>query len=147
MSTPSPELFRNVEGHPADPVDTWPFEGLSAVIERGLLPDWQPILRAVRAEPWGVVAHRVLHYTHIHPDDDATPFFRLFVSQARQDREAAERQEVARRVRSAIAASGMTAATFASRIGTSASRLSTYANGLVTPSAAMLLRIEGQSHP
>ena len=146
MSTPTPEHFRNVEGHPTDPVETWPFEGLSAIIERGLLPDWQPILREVQAHPWGVVSRRVLRYTDIHPDDSAAPFFRLFVSRAREDREEQERREVAQRIRSAIAASGLTAADFASRVGTSASRLSTYATGRVTPSAAMLLRIEGLCH-
>lgn len=146
MTAPSAELFRNVEGSPTDPVETWPFEGLSAVIERGLLPDWQPILREVQAQPWGVVSRQVLRYTDIHPDDAAAPFFRLFVSRAREDREEAERQEVAQRVRSAIAASGLKAADFALRIGTSASRLSTYATGRVTPSAAMLLRIEAPQH-
>jgi len=34
------------------------------------------------------------------------------------------------------------AAAFATQVGTSASRLSTYATGRVTPSAAMLVRIE-----
>ena len=41
-----------------------------------------------------------------------------------------------------VARSGSTQARFAERIGTSASRLSTDASGKVTPSAAMLLRIE-----
>ena len=42
----------------------------------------------------------------------------------------------------AIERSGLTAAQFAEVAGTSASRLSTYATGRVTPSAAMLVRIE-----
>lgn len=37
--------------------------------------------------------------------------------------------------------SGLTRREFASHIGTSASRLSTYATGKVTPSAALLLRM------
>lgn len=49
---------------------------------------------------------------------------------------------MAQRVRDAVTASGMSAAAFAAEVGTSASRLSTYATGRVTPSAAMLLRIE-----
>jgi transcriptional regulator with XRE-family HTH domain len=44
-------------------------------------------------------------------------------------------------VRSTIALSGLNMTEFASRIGTSASRLSTYATGKVTPSAALMLRI------
>jgi transcriptional regulator with XRE-family HTH domain len=45
-------------------------------------------------------------------------------------------------VRQLIRESGLTAASFASRAGTSASRLSTYASGKVVPSAAMMLRLE-----
>jgi len=37
--------------------------------------------------------------------------------------------------------SGLTRADFASRIGTSTSRLSTYVNGKVTPSASLLVRM------
>ena len=50
--------------------------------------------------------------------------------------------EVAGRVRAAVARSRLTNRDFAQLIGTSASRLSTYLNGKVTPSAAMLVRIE-----
>lgn len=40
-----------------------------------------------------------------------------------------------------IRESGLSRAEFASRIGTSSSRLSTYATGRVTPSAALLVRM------
>ena len=56
--------------------------------------------------------------------------------------DAAEKAEVADRVRSAIDRSRLTNAQFAGEVGTSASRLSTYATGSVTPSASMLIRIE-----
>ena len=56
--------------------------------------------------------------------------------------DAAEKAEVADRVRKAITHSGLTSAQFANEVGTSASRLSTYATGSVTPSASMLIRIE-----
>lgn len=49
---------------------------------------------------------------------------------------------VKRRVADAIAVSGLILRDFANRVGTSASRLSTYATGKVQPSAAMFLRIE-----
>ncbi len=45
-------------------------------------------------------------------------------------------------MRAAVERSGLTNAQFAELIGTSASRLSTYLSGQVTPSAAMLVRIE-----
>jgi ribosome-binding protein aMBF1 (putative translation factor) len=68
--------------------------------------------------------------------------FALAIEHARNSVEQADRAEVAARVRDAVGTSGLTKADFAKRIGTSASRLSTYLTGQVTPSAAMLVRIE-----
>lgn len=135
--------FRNVDASPRDPVGTWPYEALVAAIERGLVPDWQPIFAEVRRQPWGSVARRIDRYLAYAPKGGVTTLFRLAVDSARSERESAERAAVAQRVRSAIDASGLTGAQFAEMIGTSASRLSTYATGSVCPSAHMLLRIEG----
>jgi transcriptional regulator with XRE-family HTH domain len=44
-------------------------------------------------------------------------------------------------VRGVITRSGLSKAQFAARIGTSPSRLSTYLNGKVTPSAALMVRM------
>jgi ribosome-binding protein aMBF1 (putative translation factor) len=66
---------------------------------------------------------------------------------ARAAAERAEREQVAARVREAIARSGLDRKEFAAAIGTSVSRLSTYATGRVCPSAAMLLRIEATGGP
>jgi ribosome-binding protein aMBF1 (putative translation factor) len=63
------------------------------------------------------------------------------LSRARERAEACERAAVAAEIRGAVRRSGLTRAEFASRIGTSASRLSTYASGKVTPSATLMLRI------
>ncbi len=52
-----------------------------------------------------------------------------------------EREQVAREVRALISSSGLTAAEFAARLGTSASRLSTYSSGKVSPSAALMVRM------
>jgi hypothetical protein len=57
------------------------------------------------------------------------------------DAEQSERAEVAAKVRELIAASGRTQARFAADLGTSASRLSTYASGSVVPSATLLVRM------
>ena len=134
--------FRNVDASPSDPVETWPYEALVTAIERGLVPDWQPIFAEIRQNPWGSVARRIDQYLTYAPSGGITTLFGLAVVSAREDCEAEERADVAERVRSAIASSGLTAAQFAERIGTSASRLSTYATGSVCPSAHMLLRIE-----
>jgi DNA-binding transcriptional regulator YiaG len=133
--------FRNVEV-PGGVVEEWPYEALVTVLERGLAPDWQPVLRAIRAHPWGTVARRVEQYLDYTDDADVRALFGAFLARARSDREQAERSTVAARVRAAIAKSGLTQTEFAARIGTSRSRLSTYASGRVTPAATMLLRIE-----
>ncbi len=134
--------FRNVDASPADPVATWPFEGLVIAIERGLVPDWQPLIAELRQHPWGATARRVEAYLGFAEPSPTARLFTLLLERVRADAEAGERAEVAARVRGAIVASGLTAAAFAAEVGTSASRLSTYATGRVVPSAAMLVRIE-----
>ncbi len=52
--------FRNITASPDDPVDTWPFEGILAAVERGTLPDWRRLAAVIRADPWGPVAQQVL---------------------------------------------------------------------------------------
>jgi ribosome-binding protein aMBF1 (putative translation factor) len=134
--------FRNVDASPTDDVTTWPYEALVAAIERGLVDDWRPIFAEVRRQPWGSVARRVEQVAGSTDDAPTGRLFTLAVQRARADTEAADRAEVAARIRAAVAASGLTASEFALMVGTSASRLSTYTNGRVVPSAAMLVRIE-----
>ena len=133
--------FRNVVATPSDPVDSWPFEALVETLERGLVPDWQPVLADIRRHPCGRVARRVGRWAAMLEGDPAARLFTLAIERARQRRETDERDEVAHEIRDAIAGSGMTAAEFAASVGTSASRLSTYATGRVVPSATMLVRI------
>jgi len=134
--------FRNVEASADEPVDTWPYEALVETLERGLVQDWRPVFAEIRDRPWGTVARRTQRWARITQDRAAAALFAAAIDRARDRVEAQERDEVARRVREAIELSGLTSADFAASIGTSASRLSTYATGKVMPSAAMLLRIE-----
>lgn len=136
--------FRNVDASPNDDVRTWPFEALVTVIERGLVPDWKPVLHEIRHSPWGPVARRVERYLDSRdPEaDGAGVLFALAIEHARSDCEGADRAEVVTRVRAAIENTGFSNGEFAELVGTSASRLSTYRNGKVMPSAAMLMRIE-----
>jgi hypothetical protein len=137
-----PLQFRNVDASPTDDVRTWPYEALVTAIDRGLVPDWQPIFEEIRRSPWGPVARRVERYLAYRERDGAGVLFALAIERARADSEAAERAEAAARVRAAVERSGLTKARFAALVGTSPSRLSTYLSGRVTPSAAMLVRIE-----
>lgn len=134
--------FRNVDASPADDVRSWPYEALVAVIDRGLVADWKPVLADIRRSPWGSVARRVERYLSYRERDGIGVLFALAIEDARTRAEAADRAEVAARVRAAVERSGLTNAQFAELVGTSASRLSTYVSGKVTPSAALLLRME-----
>lgn len=133
--------FRNVDASPADPVSEWPQEAVQTALERGGLNDWRRLAAAIHAEPWGPVARRVEEVlTYSRPYGVATAFERA-IGQSRADAETAERKAVAAEIRELLAQTNLSQAEFASRLGTSASRLSTYASGKVTPSAALLLRM------
>ena len=133
--------FRNVDVSPADPVSAWPLEAIQTALECGGLADWRRLAAAIKAEPWGPIARRVegvLSYSR--PYGVAVAFERA-IARSRDTAESAEREAVAVEVRELVDRSGLSQTDFASRIGTSASRLSTYVRGKVTPSAALLLRM------
>jgi hypothetical protein len=134
--------FRNVDGSSDDDVRGWPFEALTAALGRGLVRDWRPLLDEVRRHPWGSFARRMERAAASVDDRSLRALVDRAIRTARAEHEQAERDEVARRVRGAVERSGLTASGFAAEIGTSPSRLSTYMTGRVTPSAAMLVRIE-----
>jgi predicted XRE-type DNA-binding protein len=138
--------FRNVDASPHDDVRTWPYEALVSTVDRGLVADWQPVFAEIRRSPWGAVARRVERYLAYREPDGVGTLFSLAIEHARTEADRAARAEVAARVRTAVERSGLTRAQFAELVGTSPSRLSTYVNGQVTPSAAMLVRIE-QARP
>jgi len=137
-----PVEFRNVDASPEDDVGTWPYEALVTVIDRGLVGDWRPVFAELRRSPWGRVARRVELYLSYRQPDGVSTLFALAIERARADADQADRAEVVNRVRDAASRSGLPNREFARLVGTSASRLSTYLSGKVTPSAAMLVRIE-----
>lgn len=115
-------------------------------MERGLVSDWQPHLAELREHPFGRIARYVAQYAKQPDDDAAAAFFGEALRRARLAAEDSERNEVVRRIRRALRSSGLTQADFAQRIGTSASRFSTYLSGQVTPSATLLIRMEQLAH-
>ncbi|MCH7233106.1 helix-turn-helix domain-containing protein [Glycomyces sp. L485] len=134
--------FRNLNVSPGDPVELWPVEAVQTALERGSVRDWRRLIEVIDRDPWGKTARQVEHVlTYSRPYGVANLMERVLQS-ARAGAECAEREVVAGKIRQAIAASGLTRAEFASRIGTSVSRLSTYATGKVVPSAALMVRIE-----
>jgi DNA-binding transcriptional regulator YiaG len=133
--------FRNLTVTPEAPVSQWPTEAVQIALERGDLADWHRIVTAIRADPWGKTARQVEEVlSHARPYGVADAM-QTALHRAREQAEARERTTVAAEIREAVRRSGLSRADFASRIGTSASRLSTYASGKVTPSATLMLRI------
>ena len=134
--------FRNIAASPADPVETWPLEGIQAAIERGTISDWRRLSAAIRADPWGPVARRVKQ-TLEHSNPYGTgPLLRHVIDRARREAERSARGEVAARFGRAVKRSGLSQSQFAARLGTSPSRLSTYLSGRVDPAASLLVRAE-----
>jgi DNA-binding transcriptional regulator YiaG len=133
--------FRNVTASVDDPVETWPFEGILAAVERGTLPDWRRLAAAVRADPWGPVAQQVLEAVEMSRPYGTSQLLTSVIDIARQEAADAEREQVAGEIRDLVARSGLSQQDFALRLGTSRPRLSTYMSGKVTPSAALMLRI------
>lgn len=133
--------FRNVDASPDDPVDTWPFEGILAAVERGTLPDWRRLAAAIVAEPWGQVAHEVGEAIRLSRPYGTSTLLESVIKNARRAAAEAERLQVATEIHSLVERSGLSSQDFARHIGTSPSRLSTYMSGKVTPSAALMIRM------
>lgn len=134
--------FRNLDVDPSTPVADWPYEALVTAIERGTVADWARVTRVIRSDPWGEVARQVEDYLAQEQPYGVGPLLGRAIVSARAAAVASEREEVAARVRAAITRSGLGQAGFARKVGTSRTRLSTYASGRVIPSAAMLVRME-----
>jgi DNA-binding transcriptional regulator YiaG len=137
--------FRNVDVDPSSPVSEWPYEALVTALERGVLSDWRRIAAEIDSRPWGRVARRAEAYLSYERPYGVAPLMDDVIARARRRREAEEKSRVASMVREAVERSGLSRTEFAAAIGTSASRLSTYCSGKVTPSAGMLLRILDQT--
>lgn len=136
-----PLAFRNLTITPDAPVSEWPTEAVQAALERGDLADWHRIVAAVQADPWGRTARQLEEVLSHSRPYGITEAMQTVLSRVRRRAEESERAAVAAEIREAVERSGLSQAEFASRIGTSASRLSTYASGKVTPSATLMLRI------
>lgn len=133
--------FRNIDVSPEDPVEVWPTEAVLIALERGGLGHWRRLTAAIDEDPWGPVARRVEEALEVSRPYGVGVLMADVLAAARRRAERAERAAVAAEITRLQAASGMARAEFASAIGTSVSRLSTYLSGKVTPSAALLVRM------
>lgn len=129
------------------PADTAPAPALSSrhdLLEAFAAGDvllWRRLVAAALAEPWSGRADEHLALLDPERRPSEVESIRALTAMARRVAEEDERRAVADHIRSTIASTGLTQREFAVLVGTSPSRLSTYVTGSVTPSAAMLLRI------
>lgn len=133
--------FRNLDVSPDDPVSDWPGEAILIALERGGLSHWRRVVAMIRADPWGPVARLVEEALTVSRPYGVAELMERAINDARTRSERAERAAVASEIADLVARSGLRKADFARRIGTSASRMSTYLAGTVTPSAALVVRM------
>ncbi|MGH3912006.1 MAG: helix-turn-helix domain-containing protein [Pseudonocardiaceae bacterium] len=133
--------FRNLDLSPEGPVELWPTEAILTALERGGLGHWRRLTAAIYKDPWGPVARRVQEALEVSRPYGVGVLMTDVLTTARTRAEHTERAEVAAEITQLLAASGLARAEFAAAIGTSTSRLSTYLNGKVTPSAGLLVRM------
>ena len=116
-------------------------EEAAHIWDHGGLAAWRGQIAIIASNPWAPYGNELRELAlaadrpeTVHAIDEAVKVFR-----SRFERR--ERELVAREIRQLVAMSGLSQREFAAMAGTSASRLSTYVNGLVTPSATMMVRI------
>lgn len=133
--------FRNVDFDPGAPVEQWPYEAIVTTIERGRIGDWAVLTRTISTDPWGPVARQVEEFLSYERPYGAAPLLERAIYRARRAAQDHEREAVAREVADLVERSGLTLGACAERLGTSASRLSTYRSGKVMPAAGLLVRL------
>lgn len=138
--------IRNVDVDPTSPLETWPYEALVTLVERGTVTDWARLAAAIGVEPWGPVARQLEEYFSYERPYGVTPLLERAVARARGATADAERAEVAAEVASLMRRSALSTADLARRLGTSRPRLSTYRSGTVTPAATCLVRLRTLVH-
>lgn len=116
-------------------------EELAQIVEKRGADEWRRVLAIIAANPWGPEVTRLAELAREADLPAPASALEWCAKVYRKRFEEAERLEVAKEIRRLVAISGCSQRQFAQYIGTSPSRLSTYVNGLVTPSAAMMLRI------
>lgn len=124
---------------PAAPVGSE--RALARVFDRGDLVLWRRLVTAALADPWAGRTDDLLTLLDPARRPGEHAAVSALADLARRMAEEDERRAVADHIRTTIASTGLTQRQFATLVGTSPSRLSTYVTGSVTPSAAMLLRI------
>lgn len=132
-------VMTDVDRSPPGPRITTVEDAITCV-DTGGIPAWRGQVAIVAADPWSPYPTELLRLLREGDRDAAADTLESAVKYYRDLAERHDRQLVAREIRRLVAMSGLSQRQFAAMSGTSAPRLSTYVNGLVTPSASMMVR-------
>ena len=133
--------FRNLNVTPNDPVKQWGGEGILTALERGGSKDWARINQAIKQDPYGEVAEDLEIALDLCQSRGITALMQQALELAREP----ESAKTARKIKYWVETSGMTRASIAKYLGTSRTRLSSYENGSVTPSAVISEKLRALS--
>lgn len=115
-------------------------EDVARCADSGGVLGWRAQIAIVAANPWAPYPAELQGLLVDGGRPELATALDELVKHYRDLSEQRDRQLVAREIRRLVAVSGLSQRQFAALCGTSAPRLSTYVNGLVTPSAAMMVR-------
>lgn len=76
-------IHRHLDYPPNTPLDARGDAALDDLLDRGDLLDWQPLLRAIAADPFGELADRVLRLCDANPRYGTSPLWRAWVARRR----------------------------------------------------------------
>ena len=115
------------------------------VAAHGTVTEWRHLMALATESAWSPYAVRLAELAQDAGHQHAASVIAALIDLCREQQQEAERATVAREIGRLVALSGVPEGEFAAWMGTTASRLSTYASGTVTPSAAVMLRISRTS--
>lgn len=135
-------LFRNINSSESDPVERWGFEGILTAIDRGGLPQWRRIIKAVKAEPHGKVATEVEEAVDVAEDSGAA----FIVAAALRRARLTEKERFGEKFKALLDETEMSQREAAEFLMTSRPRVNSYCSGAVTPSAVVVDKLREKIH-
>ena len=124
------------------PVEFWPTAAIRAALETDDLAVWQRIVAAIKRDPFGRTARQVEEVLETARPYGVSKALAEVLTRTREHLEANEREEVARHIRALLERSGLGQQEFASRIGVPSVDFATYLSGEISPSAALMVRMQ-----
>lgn len=111
--------FRHLDYGADTPIERLGPAAVDALLERGDLHEWAPLLRAIASAPWGPTAETVLRLCEAHPMYGTSDLWRAWIEKRRKTNESEGESLAGARLRA-----GLTQAEIGRRMGISQSDVS-----------------------